>query len=365
MVSDGASVLADAAEAGDEPVMLARALPGVVVAVGARRDAVGRAVEARFGRRVHVLDDGFQHLRLRARPRPRVPRRARPRGPAAARGPPARAARGPRARRPRPAHAPRGGVRGRAARPRARSWARTATLRVERRVAGWTTLDGAAGAAPARAFLLPAIARPERFAGATSRGAAPPSSAARSSPTTTASAAARRRAAVAARGAGRRRRRPRHHRQGRGAPRAAPGSGLPVVVLRDRAPRSRTRRASARGCWRPRGGPGVTRERRYALEAALAAIASRGGPAAAAPRGAGARAAARAALGRARPRATCAIAADNLRRAFPEWDEARVQAHGARRLRALRRRVLLDILWMEGRPPRSCSRWPRSRASST
>ena len=41
-----------------------RALPGVVVAVGRRRDVVGRAVEARFGKRVHVLDDGFQHLRL-------------------------------------------------------------------------------------------------------------------------------------------------------------------------------------------------------------------------------------------------------------------------------------------------------------
>ena len=64
VVSDGSTVLAGAAEAGDEPVMLARALPGVVVAVGARRDVVGRAVEARFGRRVHVLDDGFQHLRL-------------------------------------------------------------------------------------------------------------------------------------------------------------------------------------------------------------------------------------------------------------------------------------------------------------
>ncbi len=44
--------------------MLARELPGVVVAVGPRRDVVGRAVERRFGRRVHVLDDGFQHLRL-------------------------------------------------------------------------------------------------------------------------------------------------------------------------------------------------------------------------------------------------------------------------------------------------------------
>src|SRR5437899_787220 len=38
VVSDGASVLASAEEAGDEPVMLARSLPGVVVAVGRRRD---------------------------------------------------------------------------------------------------------------------------------------------------------------------------------------------------------------------------------------------------------------------------------------------------------------------------------------
>jgi len=64
IVGDGTAVLAESAEAGDEPVMLARALPGVVVAIGPRRDRVGRAVEARFGRRVHVLDDGFQHLRL-------------------------------------------------------------------------------------------------------------------------------------------------------------------------------------------------------------------------------------------------------------------------------------------------------------
>ncbi|HEV8255036.1 MAG TPA: tetraacyldisaccharide 4'-kinase [Vicinamibacteria bacterium] len=64
IVSDGRSVLADAETAGDEPVMLARELPGVVVAVGRRRDRVGRAVEARFGARAHVLDDGFQHLRL-------------------------------------------------------------------------------------------------------------------------------------------------------------------------------------------------------------------------------------------------------------------------------------------------------------
>lgn len=64
VVGDGERVLADASQAGDEPVMLARSLPGVVVAVGPCRDVVGRAVEARFGRRVHLLDDGFQHLRL-------------------------------------------------------------------------------------------------------------------------------------------------------------------------------------------------------------------------------------------------------------------------------------------------------------
>ncbi len=64
VVGDGTRVLASAGEAGDEPVMLAQALPGVVVAVGKRRDAVGRVVESRFGTLVHVLDDGFQHLRL-------------------------------------------------------------------------------------------------------------------------------------------------------------------------------------------------------------------------------------------------------------------------------------------------------------
>lgn len=64
IVSDGDRVSTDARTAGDEPILLARQLPGVVVAVGPRRDVVGRAVEERFGRRVHVLDDGFQHLRL-------------------------------------------------------------------------------------------------------------------------------------------------------------------------------------------------------------------------------------------------------------------------------------------------------------
>jgi tetraacyldisaccharide 4'-kinase len=64
LVSDGERLLCDAAAGGDEPVMLAQALSGVVVAVGRRRDRVGRFVEERFGPCTHVLDDGFQHLRL-------------------------------------------------------------------------------------------------------------------------------------------------------------------------------------------------------------------------------------------------------------------------------------------------------------
>jgi KDO2-lipid IV(A) lauroyltransferase len=44
-----------------------------------------------------------------------------------------------------------------------------------------------------------------------------------------------------------------------------------------------------------------------------------------------------------------AIAAENLRRAFPEWEEARVLAT-ARGVYAHFGAVLLDLLWMEGRP---------------
>ena len=64
IVSDGIRVLAGSEQAGDEPVMLARALPAAVVAVGRDRVRVGRAVEAALGLRVFLLDDGFQHLQL-------------------------------------------------------------------------------------------------------------------------------------------------------------------------------------------------------------------------------------------------------------------------------------------------------------
>ena len=57
-------VLADLDQAGDEPLMLARALPGVRVLVGADRYLSGLLAERQLGATVHLLDDGFQHLEL-------------------------------------------------------------------------------------------------------------------------------------------------------------------------------------------------------------------------------------------------------------------------------------------------------------
>lgn len=64
VVSAGTEITADLDVAGDEPLMLARALPGVSVLVGADRFLSGRLAEERLGATVHILDDGFQHLAL-------------------------------------------------------------------------------------------------------------------------------------------------------------------------------------------------------------------------------------------------------------------------------------------------------------
>jgi tetraacyldisaccharide 4'-kinase len=64
VVSDGERVLAGLDRAGDEPLMLARALPGVPVLVSADRHLAGCLAERRFAATVHLLDDGFQHFRL-------------------------------------------------------------------------------------------------------------------------------------------------------------------------------------------------------------------------------------------------------------------------------------------------------------
>jgi tetraacyldisaccharide 4'-kinase len=64
VVSDGTRVLSGVDTAGDEPLMLARALPGVIVAVGANRYLSGCLAERKLGATVHILDDGFQHFAL-------------------------------------------------------------------------------------------------------------------------------------------------------------------------------------------------------------------------------------------------------------------------------------------------------------
>src|SRR5205085_4103666 len=64
-VSDGRTILCDARVAGDEPYLLARACPGVRVVVDQDRYAAGKWLTRRAKVSVFLLDDGYQHLRLR------------------------------------------------------------------------------------------------------------------------------------------------------------------------------------------------------------------------------------------------------------------------------------------------------------
>ncbi len=64
VVSDGNTILAALDVAGDEPLMLARALPRAIVVVGADRHLSGVLAERKLGATVHLLDDGFQHFEL-------------------------------------------------------------------------------------------------------------------------------------------------------------------------------------------------------------------------------------------------------------------------------------------------------------
>lgn len=65
IVADTASIRLDPEDAGDEPFLLARRLPGVPVIVGANRYVAARLAIDRFAVTVVVLDDGFQHRTLR------------------------------------------------------------------------------------------------------------------------------------------------------------------------------------------------------------------------------------------------------------------------------------------------------------
>jgi tetraacyldisaccharide 4'-kinase len=64
VVSDGTGVLEPVERSGDEPQMLAQALPRVPVLVCPDRLLAGRLAERQLGCTVMLLDDGFQHLAL-------------------------------------------------------------------------------------------------------------------------------------------------------------------------------------------------------------------------------------------------------------------------------------------------------------
>ena len=63
-MSDGARLLLDAAEGGDEPVLVARRLPGARVLCGPRRADLARTAVRDLGADALLLDDGFQHRAL-------------------------------------------------------------------------------------------------------------------------------------------------------------------------------------------------------------------------------------------------------------------------------------------------------------
>jgi tetraacyldisaccharide 4'-kinase len=65
IVSDGHTMKCNARQAGDEPYLMAMLLGNVPVVVGKDRYAAGRIAISRFKPDVILLDDAFQHLRLK------------------------------------------------------------------------------------------------------------------------------------------------------------------------------------------------------------------------------------------------------------------------------------------------------------
>lgn len=66
LVTDGERILADAREAGDEPFELANKLLGkAVIVADAKRAEAGKWAKEEFGITTFILDDGFQHLKVK------------------------------------------------------------------------------------------------------------------------------------------------------------------------------------------------------------------------------------------------------------------------------------------------------------
>ncbi len=64
-VSDGNSTKTDANKAGDEPFLLARRLSGIPVVISKKRFKAGLYAHEKYGCDFFILDDGFQHLKLK------------------------------------------------------------------------------------------------------------------------------------------------------------------------------------------------------------------------------------------------------------------------------------------------------------
>jgi tetraacyldisaccharide 4'-kinase len=64
IVSDGNRILLGWRDAGDEPILIAGAAPGVPVLTGPKRSLTGKAAVELFGANVLILDDAFQHRAL-------------------------------------------------------------------------------------------------------------------------------------------------------------------------------------------------------------------------------------------------------------------------------------------------------------
>lgn len=64
LVSDGKQCLLDVVQAGDEPLLMAESLPGVVVVTGVKRAVAAEFAIKEFEVDVIVMDDGFQHMAL-------------------------------------------------------------------------------------------------------------------------------------------------------------------------------------------------------------------------------------------------------------------------------------------------------------
>jgi len=65
IVSDGQAILIEPEDAGDEPFMLASRLKGIPVIVGKNRFEAGKLAIRKFNPDIIVLDDAFQHLKLK------------------------------------------------------------------------------------------------------------------------------------------------------------------------------------------------------------------------------------------------------------------------------------------------------------